>query len=154
MVFSKRKCGILKWFIFRIYHSTVVVQVHVGVVKGRYILQVTISGYINPFQRCAGCASLSRCCDTNFNTNSCFGNRRCDTFFFFCLRPIDSNVRNGTGCSYSGNLTSEVNENDATINFDQTTFLGLDNPLTLEGLTDAWNVSGPDVSLYTCMHLL
>lgn len=108
-----------------------------GVVKGRYLLQVTIGGYTNRFQRCGGCAS-GRCCDTDFTTNDCSGERRCDIFFFFCLRPFGSN---GEGCSYSGDLTSEINEDDATISFNEMKFLGLDNPLTLEGLTDAWNVS-------------
>lgn len=108
-----------------------------GVVKGRYVLQEELSGYTNIFQRCADCAPR-RCCDTSFITNDCSGGRRCDTFFFFCLRPFGST---GTGCSYSGNLTSEINEDDAFINFNQMKFLGLDNPLTLEGLTDAWNVS-------------
>ena len=112
-------------------------QVHVGVVNGRYLVNVTLVGYTNPNQRCADCGS-NRCCDTNFDSNNCFRGRRCDTFFFFCLRPFGST---GTGCSYNGDLTSEVNEDDAAINFNQMKFLGLDNPLTLEGLTDAWNVS-------------
>lgn len=43
---------------------------------------------------------------------------------------------------YSGSrISNGSNTDDAPIDFSQSSVLGLDNPLTLEGLTDTWNVS-------------
>ena len=105
-------------------------------IEGRYVLQVRFLGYDNPDQECQFCEY--RCCDIK-DSAPCTGNSRCDTFFYYCLRAHGSN---GVGCSYSGSVESIRNRNDATeINFNRTRILRLDNPLSLEGLTDFWNVS-------------
>ena len=38
-------------------------------------------------------------------------------------------------------IQSDVNENDAAVNFSQSTVLGLSNPLNFPGLTNDWKVS-------------
>ena len=38
-------------------------------------------------------------------------------------------------------MQSDVNVNDADIDFSQSTVLGLNNPLNLPGLTNDWNMS-------------
>ena len=38
-------------------------------------------------------------------------------------------------------IQSDVNENDAVVNFSRSTFLGLSNPINVSGLTNDWNVS-------------
>ena len=38
-------------------------------------------------------------------------------------------------------IQSEVNQNDAAIDFSQSTILGLSNPVVIPGLTNDWNVS-------------
>jgi hypothetical protein len=114
-------------------------------VKGLYVIQLQLLGYDNPTQQRIFCNSdrcfltFGVCCDDG--GGSCGnGNRRCDTFFIYCLRPLGTN---GFDCgSNSGSeIQSGVNENDAVINFSQSTVLGLSNPINLPGLTNDWNVS-------------
>ena len=114
-------------------------------VKGLYVIQLQLLGYDNPTQERIVCfftpsfQCFFPCCDDGSGpcTN---GDRRCDTFFTYCLRPLNTTER---GCSStSGNvLQSDVNENDAAVNFSQSTVLGLSKPINLPGLTNDWNVS-------------
>ena len=120
-------------------------------VKGLYIVQVQLHDYDNPTQqRFLGCNAnecFTGCCDGSGVCTSGF--RRCDTRFFFCLRPaLNSPVT--TDCDPNNNsvMQSNVeNDNDENFDFTQSTFLGLTNPLIFQGLTNAWNVSH-DVLLY------
>ena len=112
------------------------------VAEGRYELQVMLRGYDNPDQKCEFCHT--RCCDIKQSV-PCTNNSRCDTTFFYCLRTYEARGRN---CSYSGSVESLRNRNDASLDFSLPRVLGLDNPLSLEGLTDTWNVSNTIAVLY------
>jgi hypothetical protein len=74
------------------------------------------------------------------------GDKRCDTFFTYCLRSLGTS---GFGCgSSSGSvIQSSVNENDAAVDFSQS---NLSNPINLPGLTNDWNVS----VLIVCLQLI
>ena len=111
-------------------------------VKGRYLIEVELFGYDNPTQTCQNCRPGQfvdpGCCDHHDRSICTSNGDRCDSFFIYCLRTIGS-----TGiCSYFGNQMSLVNPEDGIIDFNQSLVLGLDNPLQLQGLTDAYeNVS-------------
>ena len=117
------------------------------VVGGLYIVQTHTHDYDNPTQRrlltCSNnqCFAAAGCCDTG-EGNCTSGERRCDTFFIFCLRPLRTIIP-GLGCgSNTGSvIQSDVNMNDTAIDFSRSSFLGLNNPFTLPGLTNNWNVS-------------
>ena len=111
-----------------------------------------LNDYSNPNQlRIVFCPPLQGgsvcnyvCCDSG--PGACTsGGRRCDTFFIFCLRPLRAG--SGLGCNSGTVLQSRVNVNDATIDFSQSSFLGLNNPFTLPGLTNNWNVSCSDCKI-------
>ena len=112
----------------------------------QYEIAVTIDGYTNPQQtRCSNNMNICRhrhneCCD-GFNSGT-FECNRCDSFFTYCLRNFDTLT---TGCPEDGStMRSDVNPNDASIDFSQNTVLGLDNPLVFQGINHTWNVSiGP-----------
>ena len=111
-------------------------------VNGLYMLEVNVYGYNNPTGRCQSCTSqmapdVMGCCDLH-NTIECSSGLLCDSYFYYCLRALGSE---GGHCSYFGNVTSNVNRNDAFIDFSQSMVLGLDNPLILPGLTNNWTVS-------------
>lgn len=116
-------------------------------VEGLYILQVQLRDYDNPNQQCFSCTDQpfqqcsSECCDAG-EGNCTSGERRCDTFFTFCLKPLGNTE---LGCdssnSRSSMVESNVNQNDKAIDFSQGSFLGLYNPVNLSGLTNNWNVS-------------
>ena len=107
-------------------------------------MEVRLFGYDNPTQRCQDCRdgefADAGCCDDFVLTEAvCTNGRRCDTFFIYCLRTIGSAGRN---CPYFGAKMSTANTNDELIiDFNQRSVLGLDNPLQLQGLTDAYTVS-------------
>ena len=112
-------------------------------VKGLYILQLQLLGYNNPTQQrinfCNSNQCFGPCCDAG--SGPCRnGDRRCDTFFTYCLRPLDTLVF-GCGSSNGSEIQSDVNEDDAAVNFSQSTVLGLSNPINFPGLTNDWNVS-------------
>ena len=119
-------------------------------VEGLYIIQAQLHGYDNPTQRCfLGCDNCDRCfigyCDGNINGECTSGFRRCDTLFFLCLRPLSSQI--GCDPDTDGVMRSNAeNDNDTNFDFSQSTFLGLNNPLIFQGLTNAWNVSHDVVS--------
>ena len=124
-----------------VYVPDIFMQVCV-LVRGRYLVEVTVFDYNNPTQTCQDCRDgpfdmTVGCCD-NFDRTICNGGDRCDSFFYYCLRTIGSAGRN---CSYFGNRTSTANIDDGQIDFSQSTVLGLENPLQLQGLTDAYTVS-------------
>ena len=111
-------------------------------VQGLYQLEVTVFGYDNPTGRCQECLNKgfnhSGCCDEFFRLNNCSGSTLCDTFFVYCLRqPIG---RTGRGCSYFGNKTSDFNPDDSLFDSFQSPVLGLENPIILQGLTNAYMV--------------
>ena len=113
-----------------------------ALVEGLYILQLQLLGYNNPTQQRIGFCNSNQCfgpcCD---GSGSCTnGDRRCDTFFTYCLRPLDM-LGFGCGSSSGSEIQSDVNENDAAVNFSQSTVLGLSNPINFPGLTNDWNVS-------------
>lgn len=131
------------------YVLTIVSQI--SLVEGLYIVRAQIHGYRNPYQyRLLGCSSTrcqAICCDSNIMRQCISGERQCDTFFIFCLRPLGTS---GYGCSSLNNdsvTVSDVNLNDAAIDFSNSTFLGLSNPLVLQGSTNVWNVSHSIISV-------
>ena len=109
-----------------------------ALVDGLYQIEVTVFGYDNPTGRCQECLEegVRGCCD-NFESTSCSGSSLCDSFFIYCLRAVGST---GRGCSYFGNRISNVNVDDGSLNFSQSTVLGLENPTVLQGLTDTYTV--------------
>ena len=118
------------------------------VVEGLYQLEVTIFGYNNPTGRCQECGSHQECCDAPADTR-CSGRALCDSSFTYCLRGIGSTGRN---CSYFGNRTSNSNSDDGPINFSQSRVLGLENPVILEGLTNAYMVMSLIVTGNPCTY--
>ena len=107
-------------------------------VEGRYFLEVSVHGYSNPTGRCRGCSlngeSERGCCD-RFLTTVCRGDLLCDSFFTYCIGNGDR------GClDPLQQRMSAVNVNDGPVNFSQSTVLGLENPLILQGLTYAYHV--------------
>ena len=118
------------------------------VCEGLYVVEVQLFGYNNPTgtcydKRCLRNNGRHRCCDTPSGmTSYCIDFRRCDSYFIYCLRPLGSS---GQGCSDYVAVESEVNNNDNDLDFSQSMVLGLENPLTLRGLTKKYNsVSGND----------
>ena len=102
-------------------------------------MEVELFGYNNPTQTCQDCRSGGPfanpgCCDRH-DRSICDGGDRCDSYFFYCLRTIGTTGRN---CSYFGSRVSTANMNDGEINFSQSSVLGLENPLQLQGLTNAY----------------
>ena len=106
--------------------------------NGDYILEVRTHSYSNPTNWCFGCGANQGCCD-NFNVFECTGDLRCDNYFYYCLRTIFSS-RFVNNCD-NGRFSNSSEPDGETINFSQDVVLGLANPLPLNGLSDAWNVS-------------
>ena len=108
-------------------------------------MKVDLFSYDNPTGRCQDCPIYDgehSCCDRDDRNRDCrnHNDRRCDTFFRFCLRPL---YTTGRDCSYRDSVTSNTNwQEREAIDFTQVpTPLGLDNPLSLPGLTDSYTVS-------------
>ena len=97
-----------------------------------------ISSYTNPLQARILCSSCDDtvCCDGHDGLGGCL---RCDSFFTYCLKNVDTRTddfpEDGT------TMMSDVNPDDASIDFSQNTVLGLNNPIVFQGLNDTWNVS-------------
>ena len=112
------------------------------IVHGRYEVEVRLVSYNNPTGRCPGCRLSGNdevgCCDT-FRVETCEDSQRCDSFFVYCLRPLNSTVEGG--CANFETKTSNSNLNDGPVDFSRSTVLGLPNPFLLQGLTDAYTVS-------------
>ena len=119
-------------------------------------MKVKLFSYDNPTGRCQDCPlddGERSCCDDQNRNSNCYGGnpnniRPCDTFFMFCLRPLNST---GRDCSYIARVTSDTDwqGRDLPIDFTRVpTSLGLDNPLSLPGLTDTYTVSHTIYTLY------
>ena len=95
------------------------------IVHGQYEVEVRVFSYSNPTGRCPGCIlrgnNETGCCDT-FLVETCEDNLRCDSFFIYCLRPLNSTVEGG--CANFETKTSNPNLNDGPIDFSQSTVLG------------------------------
>ena len=113
------------------------------VVEGLYQLEVRLYGYNNPTGRCEACSRTDGprgCCD-DFDMSMCTGSDLCDSFFNYCLQDLGSEE---IQCSYPGSRNSTFNTDDSmTIDFSESTVLGLENPLILPGLTDDYHVRQP-----------
>ena len=119
-------------------------------VDGLYNLQVRMHNYTNPTGKCPSCVEVLSpepgCCDRHGQLGSC-DSYRCDTYFTYILRALGSS-KTGENCttadpdntSLHWRQTSLPNINDGRINFSDSTVLGLDNPLTLGGWDNSWNV--------------
>lgn len=117
-------------------------------VEAKYLVEVSVFGYNNPTGRCQGCLLNGErgCCD-QFNTMSCDGELQCDSFFTYCL----GNAEEGGCAAGAQRRISDANIDDEVIDFNQSIVLGLDNPLTLEGVTDRYRVS--DYEVQACINL-
>ena len=114
------------------------------IVQGLYQVEVRLLGYENPTQRCLsnGGQRLSCCDDFNRQDRCTDGDRECDSYFIYCLRPFQTQGSQEGGCSNSDRAErSAVNVDDGMIDFSQTEVLGLNNPFQLQGLTDDYRVS-------------
>ncbi len=114
------------------------------VVRGDYRVVADLSSYANPTERCEECGvdrGLGQtCCDATRN-NSCTGNARCDNKFYYCLRELGAEGVESDPLDCNPLVTTETNRNGETIEFNQSTVLGLPNPLSLTGLAPQWEVS-------------
>ena len=80
--------------------------------------------YDNPTGRCQAFINTGRgCCDSPRDSSPCSGNRLCDSYFTYCLRPFR---RVGGDCSGYESRVSGVNWNDGS---SRDALLGLENPL-------------------------
>ena len=121
--------GIITWQGL-ISHTYYIASSHVA---GDYVVEVHVMDYNNPTN---GAAALGgRCCD-HTSMPTCSGGYRCDNFFVYCLRPFNTSATE-RGCVDGLPMeTSNHQGNDGSIDFNQSTVLGLPNPLPL-------TVSGP-----------
>ena len=103
-------------------------------------MEVRLLGYENPTQRCRECRlinNLRSCCDDFSRNDQCTeGDRECDSYFIYCLRPFGTSNAQEGGCSNFEKMVSSVHTDDGMIDFSQSEVLGLDNPLHLRGLRD------------------
>ena len=102
-----------------------------------YVVEVLMQSYNNPTNRAEG--QGGDCCDSNLvgSDSACTGFMLCDSYFIFCLRPLHTSPTQ-RGCD-TPNITSEVASNNASIDFTQTTFLGIANPFHLNA-SGSWQV--------------
>ena len=116
-------------------------------VQGRYQLEVRLNRYVNQEGKCIGrCPrdpsnTTHSCCDDFRRFSNCGGDRRCDSYFFFCLRPFGSE-RQRYDCQsfYNDTKMTSVNDDDRPIDFTSEMVLGLENPFLLPGLTEEYEV--------------
>ena len=109
-------------------------------------MEVRLLGYENPTQRCQECrafrSGVKSCCDYYYRSTPCDGDRKCDSYFMYCLRPLQSQDFQEGSCSNSDRtVTSAVNTDDEMIDFTQSKVLGLNNSFQLQGLTEDYRVS-------------
>ena len=114
------------------------------IVQGLYQVEVRLLGYENPTQRCQGCRvfgsqRVRSCCDDFSRSTRCDGDRKCDSYFIYCLRPLQS--QEGSCSNSDRTVTSAVNTDDEMIDFSQSKVLGLNNSFQLQGLTEDYRVS-------------
>ena len=111
----------------------------VPAVGAGYKVEVMVLFYDNPTNVCAE-RPLS-CCDRLLASDPCTEDARCDNYFQYCLRPINTTASTRGCMSAEKYIISEVSQDGATINFTQPIVLGLPNPFMLEGLTETLEVS-------------
>ena len=135
----------VKYYAYKAGSNGYITQVQLAseFLRADYVVEVHMQSYNNPTNRALG--QGGDCCDPQPSTDStCSEHERCDSYFIFCLRPLNTPPTQ-RGCD-TPNITSEVARNNASINFTQPTFLGIANPFQL-------NASGPwQVSIfhYSC----
>ena len=113
------------------------VQLASILVRADYVVEVHVQSYSNPTNRAVG--QGGDCCDPQSGGNrSCTETKRCDSYFIFCLRPLNTPPIQ-RGCD-TPNITSEVAKNNASIDFTQHTFFGITNPFHLNA-SGLWQVS-------------
>ena len=112
------------------------------IVSGNYTLNITLISYINQNNYCAVCFDDNYgCCDNN-DATVCTGSLRCDTYFEYCLLPLETaNTRPTRRYQCSPVATSTVLTDDGPIDFSQSVVLGLSNPLLLSKTSSTWTVS-------------
>ena len=114
-----------------------------------------INGYNNT-GKCPGCIEFGLsepgCCDRHRNLNLCTDFQRCDSYFTYHVRRLGS-TEGGENCTLSrvtgDHRTSRPNFDDANVDFTNATVLGLDNPFTLAGLDNKWNVCSLAIIRYS-----
>ena len=110
------------------------VQLASILVRAEYVIEVHVQSYSNPSNKAFD--QDGDCCDPSSHS-ACTGAELCDSYFMFCLRPLNTSPTQ-RGCD-TPNITSEVARNDASINFINSTFLGIANPLLLNA-SGLWQV--------------
>ncbi len=119
---------------------------------GDYVIIVRIHDYSNP-RNTGVYRGLDNCCDDTRPSggvcNTTIG--RCDNRFTFCMKTLGDSADGTTSCMSEVLMTSVTNFNDAPIDFTWSTWLGLDNPLRLNGISTAWQVTTTDdIYIYIC----
>ncbi len=100
---------------------------------GDYTIVTRISNYTNPTNTGQNRRS-DRCCDNERESDdTCINKNRCDNRFTFCLKVFDD-MTNGIHSCIGQVFTSDINGDDAPIDFTQPRWLGLNNPLRLNGV--------------------
>lgn len=115
--------------------------------RGSFLVQLNVDSYANPSNKCAEC-SISNpltgpygCCD-GFNLGICSESERCDNYFRYCLREYGTSIET-LGCTLGEVITSnhpEGRDFNRDTDFSSSSVLGLDNPLTLQGVNRQWQV--------------
>ena len=118
-------------------------------VLGEYFLQVRIHSYTNPSSSCALC-NQNACCDPSNGPRgppagppgpSCTGSSLCDTFFTYCVQPLNLTTR-----CIPQVISATAWNGGPTASFSlQPKVLSLPNPLLLPGVSRQWEVN------YACM---
>ena len=147
---SKYKCAVIymldgKVLYIQSWISGYITQVQLAskLLRADYVVEVHMQSYNNPINRAIG--QEGDCCDLVPDADStCSEHERCDSYFIFCLRPLNTS-HTQRGCD-APNITSEVAHNNASIDFTNSTFLGITNPFHLNA-SRHWQVR---VSVYYC----
>ena len=103
------------------------------------MFRVRVHGYNNPTNKRILAFNITACCDGS-DSDVCGGSQRCDNRFRFCLRSPGNRAIGTSTCMSTVLNSTQTNWNGAPIDFTQPTWLGLDNPLMLSGISTAWEV--------------
>ena len=110
-----------------------------------YELFITVNSYSNPDHRCAGCRPVS-CCDFNCDTGFC------DTIFYLCLRPYESEVTMSNQTRQGDCPPGEIISTRPDVNSDGRTFnnflLNIPNPIRFSHIP---NVSWLCIRVCRCL---
>ena len=108
--------------------------------SGNYTLNITLVSYLNYNNWCSECSDDELGCCDDYDSTECTGSFRCDTYFEYCLLPVETAItRDRLQCNPVA--TSTVLTDDGPIDFTQSVVLGLSNPLQLSGTSNTWTVS-------------